>query len=121
MTVKAARLDPVQERQAAYDALAARDHALARLVLRYGTPDPFFWGVLEGAARGDAFSELSLHIVSQQISTAAALTIFERLRDKLGGRIQPAEIVRVPGDGLRAVGANEGEGELLARPRRARS
>jgi 3-methyladenine DNA glycosylase/8-oxoguanine DNA glycosylase len=99
MTVTAARSDPVQERQAAYDALATRDDALARLVLRYGTPDPFFWGVLEGAAGGDAFAELSLHIVSQQISTAAALTIFKRLRDELGGQIQPAAIISVPAKG----------------------
>ncbi|MBV9919194.1 MAG: hypothetical protein JO153_22030 [Solirubrobacterales bacterium] len=49
MTVKAARLDPVQERQAAYDALAAGDRALARLVLRYGTPD------LHYLRRPDAF------------------------------------------------------------------
>jgi DNA-3-methyladenine glycosylase II len=104
MTSTVATPDPVRERADAYDALARRDDALAHLVTRYGRPDPFFWGVLEQAAGGDAFAELALHIVSQQISTAAALTIFARLRETLGGTVEPAPIIAAPVDDLRAAG-----------------
>jgi DNA-3-methyladenine glycosylase II len=96
--------DRAREREDAYDALARRDDALARLVAQDGRPDPFFWGVLEEAAGGDAFAELALHIVSQQISTAAALTIFARLRDTLGGTVDPTPIIAATVDDLRAAG-----------------
>jgi DNA-3-methyladenine glycosylase II len=60
--------------------------------------------VLEAATGQDAFAELALHIVSQQISTAAALTIFGRLRSTLHGTVAPAPIVGVSIDELRAAG-----------------
>ena len=97
----------------AYDALAHSDEGLARLVARYGAPDPFFWGVLEAAAGGDAFAELALHIVSQQISTAAALTIFGRLRDALGGTVGAAQIIASSVDDLRAAGLSGAKARSL--------
>lgn len=113
MTAPAASPDPVQERTAAYDALADRDDGLARLIACDGTPDPFSWGVLEDAAGGDAFAELALHIVSQQISTAAALTIFARLRDALDGKVAPAQLVDASVDNLRAAGLSGAKARSL--------
>jgi DNA-3-methyladenine glycosylase II len=113
MTAIVAAVDPVRERRAAYDALARRDDGLARLVARYGAPDPFFWRVLEQAAGGDAFAELTLHIVSQQISTAAALTIFGRLRGRLHGTVAPAPILAVTVDELRAAGLSGAKARSL--------
>lgn len=104
MTATAATRDLVQERQVAYQSLAKRDAGLTRLVMGCGTPDPFSWGLLEDAAGGDAFAELALHIVSQQISTAAALTIFGRVRDALGGAVAPEPVLALSGDDLRAAG-----------------
>jgi len=104
MTATVASPDPVQERLAVYDALTRRDAGLARLAARVGTPDPFFWGMLEDAASGNWFAELALHIVSQQISTVAALTIFGRLRDRLGGTVGPAPIIAASAEDLRAAG-----------------
>lgn len=113
MTSTAASPDLVRERDGAYDALARADDGLARLVALYGTPDPFFWGVLEEAAGGDAFAELSLHIVSQQISTAAALTIFGRIRQTLQGPLAPTQILAVSVDDLRAAGLSRAKGRSL--------
>jgi len=59
--------------------------------------------VLEDAAGGDAFAELALHIVSQQISTAAALTIFGRVREALGGTVAPAPVIATPAEDLRSA------------------
>lgn len=105
MTAAAVRPDHVPAHQAAYGALSRRDGGLARLIALDGTPDPCVWGVLEDAGGRDAFAELALHIVSQQISTAAALTIFGRLRDKLSGEIEPAAIIATSTDDLRAAGS----------------
>lgn len=113
MTSTVASPDPVREREDAYDALARRDNGLARLAARYGAPDPFFWGVLEEAANGDAFAELVLHIVSQQISTAAALSIFARLRDLLGGTVGPTPIITAAVDDLRAAGLSGAKARSL--------
>lgn len=104
MTATALTRDLVRERQAAYHALARRDDGLARIVMGCGTPDPFTWGVLEDAAGGDPFAELALHVVSQQISTAAALTIFGRLRETLGGTVAPDAIVAAEVSDLRGAG-----------------
>jgi 3-methyladenine DNA glycosylase/8-oxoguanine DNA glycosylase len=104
---------PVREREDAYGALARRDAALARLVARHGTPDPFSWGVLEAAAGRDPFTELALHIVSQQISTPAALTIFGRLRDVVGGTVGPAPIAAAGPDRLRAAGLSAAKARSL--------
>jgi len=113
MTAATAVPDPVHERQTAYAALATRDDGLAQLIHRYGTPDPFSWDLLEDAAGNDAFAELALHIVSQQISTAAALTIFRRLRDMLSGTIQAAAIVARSADELRAAGLSRAKAQSL--------
>jgi DNA-3-methyladenine glycosylase II len=113
MAASAPTADREQTRRDAYDALARRDDALARLIAGSGAPDPFSWGVLDDAAGGDAFAELALHIVSQQISTAAALTIFARLRDTLGGTVGPAPLVSAAVDDLRAAGLSGAKARSL--------
>jgi 3-methyladenine DNA glycosylase/8-oxoguanine DNA glycosylase len=113
MTAIARTTDGEQARRDAYDALARRDDALARLVDRHGAPDPFSWGILDEEAGGDAFAELALHIVSQQISTAAARTIFARLRETLGGTVGPAPIVAASVEDLRAAGLSGAKARSL--------
>ena len=59
-------------RSAHYDALAVKEPVLAQLIEAHGRPDPFAWN--DGGRTGsDDFAAMVLHIVSQQISTAAAL------------------------------------------------
>jgi DNA-3-methyladenine glycosylase II len=101
------------ERERAYDALAQSDDALARLIAQHGHPDPFTWGALDSTVGRDPFAELVLHIVSQQISTRAALTIFARLRDILGGEIAPEPILAKPVEGLRAAGVSAAKAKSL--------
>ncbi len=102
-----------RERQRIYERLADDDAALARLIARYGQPDPFFWGVLEEATGGDAYAELALHIVSQQISTAAALTIFGRLRSVLNGKLDPTLTSAATVEELRAAGLSGAKARSL--------
>jgi len=97
----------------AYKSLAESDDALARLIARHGRPDPFSWGAWEEAVGDDAFAELVLHILGQQISTQAALTIYGRLRATLGGTVGPAEVIAVPEEALRAAGLSGAKARSL--------
>jgi DNA-3-methyladenine glycosylase II len=69
--------------------------------------------VLDDLAGGDAFTELALHIVSQQISTTAALTIFSRLRAALQQEVTPERIVAAGDDALRAAGLSGAKARSL--------
>ena len=108
------RRAPAQPADAeAYEILAGRDAALAALIAQHGRPDPFSWGVLEDAAGSDPFAELALHIVSQQISTSAALTIFRRIGESTGAGIEPAALIAAPPEALRAAGLSGAKGRSL--------
>lgn len=86
-----------------YDHLATVDPVLGGLVRRYGRPDPFVWSVVDGAAPTD-FAALVLHVVSQQISTAVALTLFRRLERAAGGPLDPHRVVGLGADRLHGLG-----------------
>jgi DNA-3-methyladenine glycosylase II len=53
------------------------------------------------------FERLASSIVSQQLSTKAAASIFARLKAKLGGSVTPAGILKAKSPSLRAVGLSE--------------
>jgi DNA-3-methyladenine glycosylase II len=72
------------ERLAAYVYLGLRDPVLAHLTARWGRPDPFAWPAVGRRLAGSNLAALALHIVGQQISTAAALTIYDRVRVAAG-------------------------------------
>jgi DNA-3-methyladenine glycosylase II len=97
----------------AYDVLAARDPALAALMTGHGRPDPFSWGVLEDAAGDDPFAEMALHIVSQQISTTAALAIFRRLGEATGAGLAPEALLATAPERLRAAGLSGAKARSL--------
>jgi DNA-3-methyladenine glycosylase II len=113
MTAHPAGRAPDRERERIYRDLAERDGALAGLIARHGHPDPFSWSVLDEAVGGDPFAELALHIVSQQISTPAALTIYGRLRTLLGGAVDPSALVATPVERLRSVGLSGAKARSL--------
>jgi DNA-3-methyladenine glycosylase II len=77
-------------------ALAEVDHDLARIVQRHGVPP--MWG------RPTGFATLVWIILEQQVSIAAARTMFRRLGVELGGRVTPEAVLRTGVDGLRAMG-----------------
>jgi DNA-3-methyladenine glycosylase II len=76
--------------------LAARDRDLGRIVQRHGVPP--MWG------RPPGFTTLVWIILEQQVSIAAARTLFRRLGLSLGGRPTPEAVSRAGIDGLRALG-----------------
>ena len=101
------------EQRRIYKDLAGRDDGLARLIAQHGQPDPFAWTGLDDAVGGDPFAELALHIVSQQISTSAALTIYARLRTLLGDRVDPTGIIAAQVNQLRSVGLSGAKARSL--------
>jgi hypothetical protein len=61
--------------QGAYEVLDRRDEALAGADRPSRDSEPVRWRELDDAVGGDPFAELVLHIVAQQSSTGAALTV----------------------------------------------
>jgi DNA-3-methyladenine glycosylase II len=97
----------------AYAALARRDPVMRELITKVGKPDPFAWDGSD-IAGADLFAGLALHIVGQQISIPAALTIFGRLGDAAGTR--PPSPVGVAGLDLiqlRGVGLSTAKARAL--------
>jgi DNA-3-methyladenine glycosylase II len=76
-------------------ALAARDPDLARLVRTQGPPP--LWG------RRPGFATLFRIILEQQVSLAAARTMYQRVRRQLGA-VTPATIAAIDVAGLRQLG-----------------
>ena len=93
---------PAAERRARAD-LAAADPVMAALIERLGD-----WSADErrrGQPKPDAYGALLRTVVGQQISTAAARTIYGRVLDIFGGRTpSPRELLETPEDDLRKAG-----------------
>lgn len=84
--------------------LVKRDRVMKKLI-------PQFPGVcLE--SRGDAFTTLARSIVGQQISVKAAQAVWERF-EKLPRRMQPAQVLRLKVDDMRAAGLSARKVEYL--------
>jgi DNA-3-methyladenine glycosylase II len=113
MTGVTAHAPPSPDVDEAYDLLAARDPRLAALIAAHGRPDPFSWTLLRDAAGDDALAELALHVVSQQISTAAALTIYGRVVAVLGGALDAERLVAASPPDLRAAGLSGAKSRSL--------
>ena len=75
--------------------LAKRDKVLRKLIRKYPEADI--------TPRGDAFQALARAIVGQQISVAAAKTIWGRFADCVG-KVTPANVVAKKPEELRACG-----------------
>jgi DNA-3-methyladenine glycosylase II len=86
-----------------YDHLAAEDPVLSGLVRRYGRPDPFVRSVVDDVASTN-FAALVLHVVSQQVSTRVALTLFRRVEQAAGGPLDPRRVVGLGGNRLHELG-----------------
>jgi DNA-3-methyladenine glycosylase II len=108
------------DRLRAYVYLGLRDPVLARLADRHGRPDPFSWPAVGRRRLGTNVAALTLHIVSQQISTAAALTIYDRVVAAAGVPVLSAEALgRLSVDELRAAGLSHAKALALAELARA--
>jgi len=97
----------------AYAALARRDPVMRELITRVGRPDPFAWDGSD-IAGVDLFAGLALHIVGQQISIPAALTVFGRLGDASGTRPpSPDGVAGLDQTQLREVGLSTAKARAL--------
>ena len=111
--VLAAGAPDAEARSRAYSSLARRDRVLRGLVAAVGRPDPFAWAG-EGVVGDDLFAGLALHIVGQQISIPAALTIFGRLGDAACGRPPSAlAVAALDPSVLRTVGLSTAKSRAL--------
>ncbi len=81
--------------RAGVDALCGRDADLAAVVDRLGVPP--LWG------RRPGFAALVRIVLEQQVSLAAARTMYARLRRR-AGNVTPEAIARLGVDGLRGLG-----------------
>ena len=76
--------------------LAAQDPRFAEAVARYGHPEP--------RIRAPGYETLLRAIVSQQVSTAAAASIWRKLEAQIGELHSPERLASVSADDLRAAG-----------------
>ena len=90
------------EAEAAHAFLAALDDPIARLAREHGPVD--FRLASHGLVLPDHLERLTLSIVGQLISVQAALAIFGRLRESLGGRIDATMLANTDEAELRLVG-----------------
>ena len=87
--------DPDQRARARRE-LSRNDPDLGHLVTHYGDLWP--------ARKSAAFPTLVRILVGQQISVKAAATVFGRLQDRCGGRIEPRTLARLDDATLHACG-----------------
>jgi DNA-3-methyladenine glycosylase II len=88
-------------------ALAAADPVMAHLLATHGCTHP------RARPRGGPFLTLAQSVVSQQLSTKAAATIWARVEAGLGAPLPPAAVVACPLDALRAFGLSARKAEYL--------
>jgi DNA-3-methyladenine glycosylase II len=100
------------EADAAYDELIAHDRVLHRIERTYGRPDPFVW-VGSDRGRSSNFAAMVLHIISQQISTAVAFVLFDRIQDALGSGLGPDGIIALGENRLHGLGLSHAKASYL--------
>jgi 3-methyladenine DNA glycosylase/8-oxoguanine DNA glycosylase len=82
------------------------DDRLASLVGAAGLVNPYVWPDVP-LHEGDLFGGLVFHIVSQQISVGAAISLFEKLGRHLEGHITPEALVASTLEELRIVASQQ--------------
>jgi DNA-3-methyladenine glycosylase II len=100
------------EARAAHRHLLTADPRLAPVVADHGLVSPYDWPGIP-LHDGNLLEGLVLHIVAQQISTAAALAIFGRLRALVGAPVDAGRLARATESELRAVGLSGAKARAL--------
>jgi DNA-3-methyladenine glycosylase II len=106
-------VQPSHEAGAARLHLIAVDPRLAGVVRSLGLVNPYVW---EGVPLqpGELLPGLVLHIVSQQITTVYALTVYGRLEELVGGRVTAPGLAKVSVEQLRALGMSGAKARALS-------
>lgn len=96
----------------AYTSLLDSDRVLRRIAYVHGRPDPFVWD--DGGRTGTSnFAALLLHIAGQQISTAVAFILFDRVRAAVGAIPDPSNIVSLGPERLRSFGLSRAKASYM--------
>ncbi|MEU8794030.1 hypothetical protein [Streptomyces sp. NPDC048643] len=90
----------------------ATDPVLGGLIETVGRPDPFDWAERDFPSSTN-FEAMALHIVGQQISVAAALTIFARVTAAAGGAVTPSGLLALTEEDLRTCGLSRAKAAYL--------
>jgi DNA-3-methyladenine glycosylase II len=88
--------------------LTRRDRVMKKLIPRFGEA--------RLQSRGDAFTTLARSVVGQQISVKAAQSVWDRfvsLVDDPTTRVQPASVLALPAEALRAAGLSARKVEYI--------
>jgi DNA-3-methyladenine glycosylase II len=85
--------------------LMKQDRILRKLIPKYGD------GIL--GSRGDAFTTLARSIVGQQISVAAAQSVWNRTLETLEHEVTPAQVLKTNQEALRASGLSTRKVEYI--------
>ena len=85
--------------------LMKQDRILRKLIPKYDD------GIL--GSRGDAFTTLARSIVGQQISVAAAQSVWNRTLETLGNEVTPKRVLNTKHDALRASGLSTRKVEYI--------
>lgn len=85
--------------------LMKQDRILRKLIPKYDD------GIL--GSRGDAFTTLARSIVGQQISVAAAQSVWNRTLETLGNEVTPKRVLDMKHDALRASGLSTRKVEYI--------
>ena len=111
---RARNMDSAPRPQAAdgYEALRRIDPVLDRLIIEYGTPDPFQFPD-GGRTTGSNFSGMVLHIVAQQISTHVALIIYDRMVAEIEKPPTPERVLALSLEQLRSFGMSHSKAAYL--------
>jgi DNA-3-methyladenine glycosylase II len=102
-----------REARAARSHLIAVDPRLAGVVRSLGLVNPYVW---EGVPLrpGELLPGLVLHIVSQQITTVYALTVYGRLEELVGAQVTAQNLAEVTVEQLRGLGMSGAKARALA-------
>ena len=96
-----------------YVSLLLGDPVLRRLADACGRPDPFLWD--DGGRTGTSnFAALLLHIAGQQISTAVAFVLFDRLRSALGRVPDPIGVASLGVERIRSFGFSQAKAQYMS-------
>lgn len=88
------------------------DPLLRRIAVCHGQPDPFCWD--DGGRTGSSnFAALVLHIAGQQISTAVAFVLFDRMALAIGAIPDPLSVVSLGTARLRSFGFSRAKASYL--------
>lgn len=95
-----------------YASLLENDRVLRGISAEHGWPDPFRWDV--GGRTGTSnFAAMVLHIAGQQISTAVAFVLFDRLAAAAGAIPDPENVLSLGPERLRSLGFSRAKASYL--------